>query len=152
MVKIKSKIFFKGNNWNNFIICKLQLNKVQLLLVVEITQLMIFAINLSQAKDVSLQVQCSTGKVTWQLYLRMMILKKLQNVLQNLVKQHEFVLIKLEYLFSNLQFSVTRVVQLLKKMNAQSAQFRLQVFKLHFYYIIMNTLKKQPNNGRWKCS
>ena len=64
MVKIKSKIFFKGNNWNNFIICKLQLNKVQLLLVVEITQLMIFAINLSQAKDVSLQVQCSTGKVT----------------------------------------------------------------------------------------
>ena len=140
MVKIKSKIFFKGNNWNNFIICKLQLNKVQLLLVVEITQLMIFAINLSQAKDVSLQVQCSTGKVTWQLYLRMMILKKLQNVLQNLVKQHEFVLIKLEYLFSNLQYLEKRIAQSLKKMNAQSVQLRLQVFKLHFYYIITNIL------------
>ena len=136
----KSKIFFKGNNWNNFIICKLQLNKVQLLLVVEITQLMIFAINLSQAKDVSLQVQCSTGKVTWQLYLRMMILKKLQNVLQNLVKQHEFVLIKLEYLFSNLQYLEKRIAQSLKKMNAQSVQLRLQVFKLHFYYIITNIL------------
>ena len=140
MVKIKSKIFFKGNNWNNFIICKLQLNKVQLLLVVEITQLMIFAISLSQAKDVSLQVQCSTGKVTWQLYLRMMILKKLQNVLQNLVKQHEFVLIKLEYLFSNLQYLEKRIAQSLKKMNAQSVQLRLQVFKLHFYYIITNIL------------
>ena len=140
MEKIKSKIFFKGNNWNNFIICKLQLNKVQLLLVVEITQLMIFAINLSQAKDVSLQVQCSTGKVTWQLYLRMMILKKLQNVLQNLVKQHEFVLIKLEYLFSNLQYLEKRIAQSLKKMNAQSVQLRLQVFKLHFYYIITNIL------------
>ena len=140
MGKIKSKIFFKGNNWNNFIICKLQLNKVQLLLVVEITQLMIFAINLSQAKDVSLQVQCSTGKVAWQLYLRMMILKKLQNVLQNLVKQHEFVLIKLEYLFSNLQYLEKRIAQSLKKMNAQSVQLRLQVFKLHFYYIITNIL------------
>ena len=140
MGKIKSKIFFKGNNWNNFIICKLQLNKVQLLLVVEITQLMIFAINLSQAKDVSLQVQCSTGKVTWQLYLRMMILKKLQNVLQNLVKQHEFVLIKLEYLFSNLQYLEKRIAQSLKKMNAQSVRLRLQVFKLHFYYIITNIL------------
>lgn len=63
MGKFKARTFSKGNNSNNFITCKLQLNKVQLLLVVEITLLMIFAINLSLVKDVSLQVQCNTGKL-----------------------------------------------------------------------------------------
>jgi len=73
MGKIKSKTFSKSNNWNNFITCKLQSNKVQLLLVVEIIQLMIFAINLSLAKDVLLQAQCNTGKLTLQHYKKMKI-------------------------------------------------------------------------------
>ena len=63
-MKHKRRTYSKCNNWNNFITCKLQLSKEQLLLVVEITQLMIFVISLSLVRDVSLQVLCNTGKLT----------------------------------------------------------------------------------------